>query len=50
MPDLMFLFSKLISILEKFELKTKRYKFRKLKKKIPQDYLQKHVLARYTEH
>ena len=43
-------FSKLISILEKFELKTKRYKLRKLKRIFPQDYLQKHALARCMEH
>ena len=40
-------FSKLMCILEKFELKTRRYKLRKLKRIIPQDYLQKHVVARY---
>ena len=43
-------FSKLMCILEKFELKTRRYKLRKLKRIIPQDYLQKHVVARYMEH
>ena len=43
-------FGKFIPILEKFELKTGRYKLRKLKRIIPQDYLQKHVLARYMEH
>ena len=37
-------------ILEKFELKTRRYILRKLKRIIPQDYLQKHVAARYMEH
>ena len=43
-------FSKLISILEKFELKTNRYKLRKLNRIIPRNYLQKHVVARYMEH
>ena len=43
-------FSKLMCILEKFELKTRRYKLRKLKRIIPHDYLQKHVVARYMEH
>ena len=43
-------FSKLISILEKFELKTNRYKLRKLNRIIPQNYLQKHVVARYMGH
>ena len=43
-------FSRLIFILEKFELKTRRDTLRKLKRTIPQDYLQKHVLARYMEH
>ena len=43
-------FSKLMCILEKFELKTRRYKLRKLKTIIPQDYLQKHVVARHMEH
>ena len=36
--------------MEKFELKTRRDKLRKLKRIIPQDHLQKHVLARYMEH
>ena len=36
--------------MEKFELKTRQYKLRKLRRIIPQDYLQKHVLARYMEH
>ena len=36
--------------MEKFQLKTKRYKPRKLKRTTPKDYLQKNVLARYTEH
>ena len=36
--------------MEKFELKTRRYKLRKLKRIIPQDYSQKHVLARYMEY
>ena len=43
-------FSKLISMLEKFALKTRQYKLRKLKRIIPQDYLHKHVLARHMEH
>ena len=38
------------SILKKFELKTRQDQLKKLKRIIPQDYLQKHVLARYTEH
>ena len=42
-------FSKCKSILEKFGLKTKWHKLRKLKRIIPQDYLQKHVLARNLE-
>ena len=37
-------------ILEKFELKTRPDKLRKFKKIIPQDYLEKHILARYMEH
>ena len=36
--------------MEKFELKTRRYKLRKLKRIIPQDYLQKHAVARYMKH
>ena len=43
-------FSKLISILEKFELKAKRYKLRKLSRTIPDNYLRKHVVTRYMEH
>ena len=35
--------------MEKFELKTRPGKLRKLKRIIPQDYLQKHILARYME-
>ena len=36
--------------MEKFELKTRRYKLRKLKRIIPQDYLQKDAVARYMKH
>ena len=43
-------FSRLISILETFELKTRRDKLSKHKRIIPQGYLQKRVLARYMEH
>ena len=40
----------MISLLEKFELKTRGHKLRKFKRIIPHDYLQKHVLARHMEH
>ena len=36
--------------MEKFELKTWRYKLRKLKRITPQNDLQKHVVARYMAH